>query len=129
MIERIFRTWIDKDFRYYTDTSYQGDFFKILQWICLQTGNFAKIQTINQEFSLTKKVVQDMITFLVDSFVAHSVSPYFTDKSKEYNHVISLFIHDTGLLNYLRGNFRSVISDGKVTETFVTRQLQQLHSI
>lgn len=124
-IKDIVYSWIQKDFGYFLDNKYRPDFLRLMQYIAHNTGSLAKVEQLAQYIGFGRKIVEEMIAFMEESFVIKQVYPYFTNKSKEYTSLPKIYFHDIGLLHYLTWIFESTDFDGKITETFVQNSLQR----
>lgn len=118
-IKDIVYSWIQKDFWYFLDNKYRPDFLRLMQYIAHNTWSLAKVEQLAQYIWFWRKIVEEMISFMEESFVIQQVYPYFTNKSKEYTSLPKIYFHDIGLLHYLTWIFESTDFDGKITETFV----------
>lgn len=118
-IKDIMYSWIQKDFGYFLANKYRPDFLRLMQYIAHNTWSLAKVEQLAQYIWFWRKIVEEMISFMEESFVIQQVYPYFTNKSKEYTSLPKIYFHDIGLLHYLTWIFESTDFDGKITETFV----------
>lgn len=124
-IQDILFSWIQKDFWYFLDNKFRAEFLNLMKYIAHNTWSLAKIEQFGQHIWLGRKTVEDMISFMEESFIISKVLPYFTDKSKEYNALPKIYFHDIGILHFLTWIFEATDFDGKITETFVQNILHR----
>jgi predicted AAA+ superfamily ATPase len=97
---------------------------QVFQWIAENTGNMANIEQMASLFRLSSVRVTRSLDFLRESFLIRTVYPFFQDKSREYSSRPKLYLHDVGLLSYVRNAYHEPLEgDGKITETMVAHDV------
>lgn len=119
IIERIY----DKDFVWFMDHRYLIDFKRVFAALCQNITSLLNIDKLASDAWVSRYFIQKFIHFLHDSFLIHTVYPYYTDKTKEYSARPKIYLNDIGLMNFMRWNWNPWFSDGKINENFVLLQL------
>ena len=79
---------------YFFAKQYKPQFVKLLQHIALNIGNMYKEDPLCSSLSIGKRLIKEMLQFMQESFVLHTLTPFFTDKTKEYNALSELYFAD-----------------------------------
>ena len=94
ILESIITNWQDKDMTYFFAKQYKPQFVKLLQHISLNIGNMYKEDPLCSSLSIGKRLIKEMLQFMQESFIIHTFTPFFTDKTKEYNALSELYFAD-----------------------------------
>jgi uncharacterized protein len=91
LLNHLITAWKEKDMTYFFAKQYTVAFHKLMQHISLNIGNMYKEDPLCASLGVGKRLIKDMMLFLQESFVIHALTPFYTDKTKEYNASMELF--------------------------------------
>jgi len=122
-IGNIINKLIQNDITLWLQSNEIEKFENFLLEIIKQTCNFVKYETFAREFMLSTKTVKKYLFFLEKALIIKTVSPFFTDKTKEISSHKKMYVLDTGPISYILKYFGDKLNDWKFIETFVFTEI------
>lgn len=83
-------------------------FFKLLKILSSQTGNLVNASELSKTLSVSKTSIDNYLRIMEKSFHVALVAPFYKNVRKELTKMPKVYFWDTGLRNFLSGNFSSM---------------------
>jgi uncharacterized protein len=123
LLKNLFITYIEKDVVSLYGKEYKDNVTKLIKYFADNVGGLIKYENVASDLGLNSKDIKTILPLLEDSFVIKLVKPFHKKLSTELKKNPKIYFIDTGLRNYLVGNFENVQKDF-LYENFVLNQLK-----
>jgi len=80
----------------------------LIKGLSLQVGNLVDYKELGVLSDLDQKTIKKYLVFLEETFICSRIRPYFTNKRVEIQRNPKVYFLDTGVRNYIIGNFNSI---------------------
>lgn len=103
-------------------------YFLLMKLLAERTGELLNVNSLTSDIGLDNKTIERYLWVMEKSFHIHIVPPYYHNVSSEIRKMSKVFFSDSGLRNYLLGNFSPVgLRDdrGELLEAYVYHLLKQ----
>lgn len=128
ILKNIYDTYISKDIIELLKITDYSKFKTILNLLALQIGNLINYNRLAGNSRSYFKEVKHYLSILEETFIICLLKPYFTNKITELRKNPKVYFIDSGLRNYVIGNFSEPLSlrtdTGQIAENFIFSQLK-----
>ena len=105
ILEELLNSYILKDIQLHQFTANSLQVKKLLTLLASQAGSLLDIPGLALNSGLKRGVLENRLDLLQNTFIAHFVRPYFTNKTKELVKNPKIYLIDSGLRQFLLNNF------------------------
>ena len=107
-INDIVKSYIEKDIKSFTKINNLLAYNRLLRRLSLNIGNLLNLTTVAADTGLKRTSLERYLFLLCNTYVVDLVLPFHQNKVNELKKMPKLFFFDTGVRNYLIGNFQPV---------------------
>ena len=121
-----YNTYVKKDIKDLMRIDNVTAFNNLLQVLSLQVGNLLNYNSITADLQTARDTIERYVFVLENTFIAHFVLPYFTNRRKEIIKMPKIYFFDNGLRNVATKNFEAPetrVDAGALVENYVFTQL------
>ncbi|MBM4356092.1 MAG: ATP-binding protein, partial [Deltaproteobacteria bacterium] len=125
-IEEIYSSYLEKDIAGSLRVENLAAFRKLAVLVAGQQGGLVNRNEVAATLSVSRDTVGRYLDMLENTFVLHSVTPFFSNPRTELSKMPKEYFVDSGLRNFSLGNFSSALHRadcGQVMEGLVAAQL------
>jgi len=108
VIKEIFTSTTEKDLFFFLKLNRPEAMNHMLRVLALTTGKPVNYTWLSKETGLSLPTVKNYLYYLEKIFMVFPVYPFFKNRIKEISKSPVLYFNDTGLCNYLAGQFKPV---------------------
>ena len=125
LLGEICESYLFKDVLQLTVVKYTLKIRDLLRLLAFQVGQLVSVNELSQKLSINRETVERYIDLLEKSFVIFRLPAYSRNLRKEVAKMDKIYFYDTGILNYLIDNFKSIDyrnDTGNLWENFVVAE-------
>ncbi len=109
ILKEIFTTYLEKEVRGLVKEDKFEHFSRFVRFLTVQNGNLLKILEVSKELGIQRSTVQRYLSILEETFVAKRLLPVAKNRQKELTRTPKFYFFDTGFINFLNKDFRTLI--------------------
>jgi predicted AAA+ superfamily ATPase len=131
-LEEIYNSYVQKDIKAFLKIENVLAFNKLVKILAVQIGNLANLSEIGSPLNIARETLERYVFVLENTFIIKTLSPFFTNKTKEITKMGKIFFYDTGLRNFSIKDFKDLmirLDKGALVENVVATELIKSSSI
>ena len=131
-LKEIISSYLTRDIKIWNYAANTLEVKKLLTFLASLSGNLLSLDALSANSGLGRSVLVNRLELLQNTFIAHLLQPYFTNKIKEITKSPKIYLIDSGLRNSLLNNFTvppQTTEFGHLTKTVVTMELLKNSSV
>ncbi len=125
-LQNIVESYITMDIRQLTHIVNVESFNDFIKYLSINTGNLFNISSAASDLNISMQTVKRFLFLLEETYIIHSLSPFYANKNLEIVKNKKIYFYDTGVRNLQLLNFFDIenrADKGALYETFVFAQL------
>ncbi|MDA2921975.1 ATP-binding protein [Patescibacteria group bacterium AH-259-L07] len=131
-LKEIFDSYIKKDIKEFLKIKNIISYNKLIEILALATGNLVNIHKISPQLSLERKLLENYLFLLEETFIIQMVRPFFKNKKKEIVKMPKVYFEDLGLRNLALKNFNPLklrFDKGAILENYILGEINKANLI
>lgn len=125
-INEIFTAYVTRDITFLLDVRSPNKFIKMIKLLAIQSGGKMNFSQLASDVGMNVDTIKNYLYYAVQTFIIDEVVPHFSNPKKEITKSPTIYFNDTGMCNFAKGNFGSIINetDGFIFQSFVYQLLR-----
>ncbi|MFH1900665.1 MAG: ATP-binding protein [Candidatus Omnitrophota bacterium] len=131
-LEEIYNSYVQKDIKAFLKIENVLAFNRLVKILAVQIANLANLSQIGSPLKIARETLERYLFVLENTFIIKTLSPFFTNKTKEITKMGKIFFYDLGLRNFSIKDFKELelrLDKGALVENAVATELIKSTSI
>ncbi|MCL0030141.1 ATP-binding protein [Thermodesulfovibrionales bacterium] len=131
-LEEIYNSYVQKDIKAFLKIENVLAFNRLVKILAVQIANLANLSQIGSPLKIARETLERYVFVLENTFIIKTLSPFFTNKTKEITKMGKIFFCDVGLRNFSIKDFKRLelrLDKGALVENIVATELIKSASV
>jgi predicted AAA+ superfamily ATPase len=131
-IEEIYNSYVQKDIKAFLKIENVLAFNKLVKILAVQIAGLMNLSQIGSPLKIARETQERYVDILENTFIIKTLSPFFSNKTKEIVKMNKTFFYDTGLRNFAIKDFKDLelrLDRGALVENAVAMELSKSLSV
>ena len=126
-IIKIFDNYVNKDIKDFGRIEKPKIFNNLIKLLALQIGSLVNIQELCQSLKANRETIEKYLFLLENTFILHSIQPFFKNRRKEVVKASKIFFEDLGFRNIVLNNFSKLDKRADIGQLYENYIFNELH--
>ncbi len=104
-LNEIYQSYLEKDISFWLKVEKTEEFSNLIKALSSQIGQTINYSELSNTINLSQEYVKKYLFYLEKTFIVSKVLPFFTNARKELSKSPIYYFQDTGMANYISGEF------------------------
>ncbi len=119
IMQEIFQSYLTKDIAWLLHVKSPDKFVRMMQLLAAQAGGLLRYSDLAHDVTVTVQTLKTYLWYAEQTFMIHTVKPFFTNPKKELTKSPVVYFNDLGMLHFLRGTLPGNLKTGMDFQNFV----------